>query len=143
MLNILLCNLLQVKAQNYNVDHFKPESVKIRSLAYLQNSYDIHNIFKSLFEKRCDENASKYKNWKGDDEDGDWTLPKIAGHIRKASEFYDLPKSKQKEYKAEVIEEFFRKNNFYKSSIYTDTNKHALRMRDWRLKPVEEEEEDI
>jgi hypothetical protein len=143
MLNILLHNLLMVKAQDYNVDFFKPESVKQRSLAYLQNSYDIHNIFKSLFEKRCEENADKYINWKGKEEDEDWTLSKIAGHIRKAPEFYDLPKSKQKEYKADVIEEFFRKNNFYKSSVYTDTNKHALRMRDWRLKPVEAEEDDI
>ena len=143
MLNILLHNLLLVKAQNYNVDFFKPESVKQRSLAYLQNSYDIHNIFKSLFEKRCEENADKYINWKGKEEDEDWTLSKIAGHIRKAPEFYDLPKSKQKEYKAEVIEEFFRKNNFYKSSVYTDTNKHALRMRDWRLKLAEAEEDDI
>lgn len=141
MLNCLLHNLLMVKAQGYNVDYFKPESVKQRSLAYLQNSYDIHNIFKSLFEKRCEENVAKYMNWKGKEEDDDWTLSKIAGHIRKAPEFYDLPKSKQKEYKAEVIEEFFRKNNFYKSSVYTDTNKHALRMRDWRLKPVEEEED--
>jgi phage/plasmid-associated DNA primase len=139
MLNILLHNLLLVKAKDYNVDFFKPESVKQRSLAYLQNSYDIHNIFKSLFEKRCMENAGKYINWKGDKEDEDWTLSKIAGHIRKSPEFYDLSKSKQKEYKAEVIEEFFRKNNFYKSSVYTDTNKHALRMRDWRLKLVEAE----
>jgi len=142
MLNILLHNLLLVKAQNYNVDFFKPESVKQRSLAYIQNSYDIHNIFKSLFVKRCEENAGKYINWKGQEEDEDWTLSKIAGHIRKSPEFYDLSKSKQKEYKAEVIEEFFRKNNFYKSSVYTDTNKHALRMRDWRLKLVEAEEDD-
>jgi phage/plasmid-associated DNA primase len=142
MLNILLHNLLLVKGQDYNVDYFKPDSVKQRSLAYLQNSYDLHNIFKSLFEKRVEENADKYLNWKGKPEDEDWTLSKIAGQIRKSSEFHDLPKSKQKEYKAEVIEEFFRKNNFYKSSVYTDTNKHALRMRGWRLKIVEDEEED-
>jgi hypothetical protein len=141
MLNILICNLLQVKAQNYNVDYFKPESVKQRSLTYLQNSYDIHNIFQSLFEKRCEENVSKYKNWKGIEEDEDWTLPKIVGYIRKSSDFFQLPKPKQKEYKAEVVEEFFRKNNFYKSSVYTNTNKHALCMKDWRLKPMEDEDE--
>jgi phage/plasmid-associated DNA primase len=142
MLNVLLINLLMVKEQNYNVDFFKPESVKQRSLAYLQNSYDIHNIFKSLFEKRCEGNADKYKNWKNKVEDEDWTIAKIAQTIRKAPEFYDLPKLKQKEYKAEVIEDFFRKNNFYKSIVYMDTDKHALRMKDWRLKPVEIEEED-
>jgi hypothetical protein len=115
--------------------------VKQRSLTYLQNSYNIHNIFQSIFEKRCEENVSKYKNWKGIEEDEDWTLPKIVGYIRKSSEFFQLPKPKQREYKAEVVEEFFRKNNFYKSSVYTNTKKHALCMKDWRLKPVEDEDE--
>ena len=142
MLNILLRNLLLVKKAEYNLDIFKPESVKQRSLAYLQNSYDIHNIFNSVFEKRSEENVDKYVNWKGDPADADWSLAKIAQVIRKSPEFYDLDKKKQKEYKAEVIEEFFRKNNFYKSSVYTDTHKHALFMRGWRLKPVEAVESD-
>jgi len=142
MLNMLLHNLLLVKAQNYSVDFFKPDSVKQRSLAYLQNSYDLHNIFKSIFEKRNEENVSKYVNWKNEVSDADWSLAKIAQAVRKSPEFYDLPKSKQKEYKAEAIEEFFRKNNFYKTSVYTDAHKHALFMRDWRLKPVEIEEEE-
>lgn len=143
MLNILLQNLLLVKKQNYSVDFFKPASVRERSLAYLQNSYDIHNIFKSLFEKRNVENADKYENWKGNKEDADWTLTKVVGYIRKSAEFYELPKIKQKEYKAEEVEDFFKKNNVYKSSVYMDTDKHALRMRDWRLKPKEEEEDDV
>lgn len=141
MLNILLTDIISVKGQNYNVDFFKPESVKQRSLAYLQNSYDIHNIFKAIFEKRSEENKDEYVNWKGEKSDTDWSLAKIAQAIRKSPEFYDLDKKKQKEYKAEVIEEFFRKNNFYKTSVYTDANKHALFMRDWRMKPKEESEE--
>jgi phage/plasmid-associated DNA primase len=143
MLNMLIYNLLEVKAQGYNVDFFKPESVKQRSLAYLQNSYDLHNIFKYIFEKREEANAEQYKDWKGNANDDDWTLSKIAQAIRKSTEFYDMPKKKQKEYSAEVIEEFFRKNNFYKTSVYTDTNKHALRMRDWRLKPVVLDEDEM
>jgi phage/plasmid-associated DNA primase len=142
MLNILLQHLLLVKAQCYNIDYFRPESVKQRSLAYLQNSYDIHNIFKSLFENYCEEKSTEYLNWKGEIEDRDWTLPKIAGHIRKSPDFYELPKKLQKEYKADVIVEFFRKNNFYKSIVYTDTDRHALCMKDWRLKVVEKEEDD-
>ena len=137
MLNILLFHLLLVKEQGYNVDFFKPDSVKQRSLAYLQNSYDIHNIFTTLFEKRCEENVDKYLDAKDNPKDEDWTLPKVAQAIRKSHDFFELPKSKQKEYKAEVIEHFFIKNNFYKSSCYNDSNKHAWRMRDWRLKPVE------
>jgi len=141
MLNILLHNLLLVKEQEYNVDFFKPESVKQRSLAYLQNSYDIHNIFKSIFEKRKEKNATTYVDWKGNQNDEDWTLAKIAQELRKSNDFYDLPKKKQKEYSAEAIDEFLRKNNFYKSSVYKDTNKHAFKMRDWRLKPKEMEDE--
>lgn len=140
MLNLLLQHLLLVKAQGYNIDFFKPESVKKRSFDYLQNSYDIHNIFKSLFESYCEEKSTEYVNWKGEIEDRDWTLPKIAGHIRKSPDFNELPKKLQKEYKADVIIEFFCKNNFYKSIVYTDTIRHAFCMKDWRLKVVEEDD---
>ena len=136
MLNILVDNLLLVKEQHYNVDAFKPDSVRKRSLAYLQNSYDIHNIFMALFELRCEANIDKYKNAKDEPSDEDWTIYKIVQSIRKSAEFYDLDKKRQKEYKAEVIEEFFKKNAFYKNSLYADTHKHAQCMRNWRLKPV-------
>lgn len=145
MLNILLQNLLMVKEQNYNIDYFKPESVTLRSLNYLQNSYDIHNIFQNLFEIKClDEYGHKkeYVNAKGKSYDEDWTLPKIAVYIRRSSEFLELPKSKQKEYKSEFIQNFFIKNKFYKSSIYKNEHKHAVCMKDWRLKPVFKEDSD-
>jgi hypothetical protein len=88
--------------------------------------------------------VDKYLDAKGNTDKGDedWTLAKVAVAIRKSQEFYELPKSKQKEYKAEVIETFFMKNNFYKSACYNDLKKHAWRLRDWRLKPVEDEDED-
>ena len=79
---------------------------------------------------------------KGSVKDEDWTLPKIAQAIRKSQDFYELPKTKQKEYKADVIEQFFMKNNFYKGLCYNDSHKHAWRIRDWRLKPQEEEDGD-
>ena len=141
MLNILLYNLFAVKNVNYDVDAFRPESVKQRSLAYLQDSYDIHNIFKSLFELRNEEHKDKYVNFKGEPKDEDWTVSKIAGAIRKSADFFELPKSKQKEYKAEAIEDFFRNNNFYRSAFYIDRHSHSTKLRDYRLKIVEEEEE--
>lgn len=140
MLNILLQNIIMVKEQNYNTDYFKPESVRLRSLAYIQNSYDIHNIFTTLFEKRSEENADKYLNYKEEKSDTDWTLPKIAQYIRNSKDFTDLPKNKQREYKADVITEFFRKNNFYKSAIYNDNKTNTIKMKNWRLKLVEEDE---
>ena len=142
MLNLLLSHLLFLKNDGkYIVDKYKPESVKQRSLAYLQNSYDIHTIFISLFEKRNPENIDKYKNWKGELVDEDWSLAKIAQAIRKSTEFRELSKIKQKEYSADIIQEFFCKNNFYKSIVYNNTDKHGFFMRNWRLKYVDEEED--
>jgi phage/plasmid-associated DNA primase len=141
MLNILLQNLIMVKNANYDVDAFKPESVKKRSLAYLQKSYDVHNIFITLFEKRDEANKDSYRNWKNEPEDQDWSLAKIAQAIRKSNEFFELSKKKQKEYTADAIEEFFCKNNFYKSSIYADSNKHTKKMKEWRRK-IETEDND-
>ena len=141
MLNILLSQLLELKKKGYNTDDFRPESVRLRSLDYLQNSYDIHNIFTSLFERRCEDNITKYKNWKGEIEDADWTLPKIIKRIKESKEFYELPKNKKKEYKKnEDFENFFNTNLFYKSIIYKDSSSHSIKFRDWRLKLEEEEE---
>jgi phage/plasmid-associated DNA primase len=141
MLNILLSQLLELKKQGYNTDAFKPEIVKLRSLEYLQNSYDIHNIFTTLFEVRCEENATKYKNWKGEVEDADWTLPKVIKKIKESKEFYELPKNKKKEYKTNGdIENFFNTNLFYKSIIYKDSSSHSTKFKSWRLKLEEEEE---
>jgi phage/plasmid-associated DNA primase len=145
MLNILLNSLLLVKAQNYNVDFFKPDSVKLRSQEYLQNSYDIHNIFKVIFEKRNIETATndKYLDWKGglSNGDNDWTLTKIAMAIRKSSDFGELTKRKQKEYSCSVIEGFFQKNRIYKKDVYKNNNTHAFQIKNWRLKPVEQDAE--
>lgn len=149
MLNILLRNIIIVKRQNYSIDYFRPESVKIRSLAYLQDSFDIHNVFINLFEKRVEEKANLYQDWKGLLSDNDWSLVKIIKKIRESHEFFELlkDKKKRKQYTAEYIETFFRKNAIYKSSIIMDSKKHTYKMVGWRLKPLikeqdEEEEEE-
>ena len=153
MLNILLINLIEVSDKGYNLDYFRPESVRIRSLVYLQNSYIIHNIFTVLFEERNEALKNEYINYKGEKIDEDWTLSKIASRIQSSGEFYDLSKQKRAEYsKPKVIEDFFRKNDFYKSSVYIDKHRKATLLKGWRLKlpntdadadeEVEEEEEE-
>ena len=141
---MLLKELLEVKQAGYIIDTFKPESVKQRSLNYLQNSYDIHTIFTELFEMRQDENKELYLNWKGDAKEGDkdWTLTKIVSKLRNSEGFRQLSKSKQKEYNVEEITKFFKTNKIYKGSVYRSTDKHADMVRDWRLKPVEMEDVD-
>lgn len=142
MLNIMLQHLLLVKSKNYVVDSFKPESVRLRSLAYLQNSYDIHNIFTALFEKHDEKRKDLYLNSKGDEDDKDWSLLKIVSAIRKSSDFSELPKKKQKEYDVNAVTEFLQKNNFYKPYMYIDSHRKCQVMRDWRLKPILVEEEE-
>ena len=140
MLNILLMNLLIVKSKDYNVDAFKPESVKKRSLEYLQNSYDLHNIFTQLFEKRIA--GIKYLNHKNEPSDEDWSLAKVATTIKNSGAFYELSASKKKEYSAKgVIEDFFRTNKIYKSSVYTDTHTKQVKVRGWGMREPAEEEE--
>jgi hypothetical protein len=95
-----------------------------------------------LFEKRCEANADCYLNWKGNKADEDWTLTKIIKVLLKSSEFYDLPRKKQEEYSVKGIEEFLRTNNYYKGSVYTNTERHATLLKNWRLKVIRDEEEE-
>ena len=126
-----------VRDKNYNIEVWKPESVTIRSLAYLQKSYDIHNIFIGLFETRVE--GVVYKNYKGEDEDKDWTLKKVCAVILRSNDFKDLTKEKKKEYTTEKVVEFFKKNKFYKNSIYYNSSLKSDYIKDWRLKPMEDE----
>ena len=143
MANMLLVNLLKVRDAGYNLDAFKPECVRVRSLEYLQTSYDLHNIFQELFEKRTEENKDLYRNAKGELKDEDWTMPKIVKRIKDSKEFRELPKQKQKDYSVKgAIEEFLSTNGVYRNSVYRNSHTHAVLMRDWRLRPEEEEEEE-
>jgi hypothetical protein len=141
MANILIANLIGVKKEGYNMDAFKPESVRQRSIAYLQNSYDIHNIFTDLFEERVEERAGEYVDWSGKAKDEDWTVAKVVGKIRGSLQFRDLSKAKQKEYTAKKVEEFLTTNRFYKPILYAHAKSHSVRIRNWRLKPAEKLED--
>jgi hypothetical protein len=145
MANILIAYLIGVRDAEYNLDTFKPDSVRERSMAYIQNSYDIHNIFTELFELRVEETATAglYQDGKRTKaKDEDWTLPAIITHIRNSRAFHHMPRSKQKEYTKEKVVAFFNTNHFYKNLLYQEASTHAVKMRDWRLKPLEKEEEE-
>ncbi|TAF37400.1 MAG: hypothetical protein EAZ66_07160, partial [Alphaproteobacteria bacterium] len=109
-------------------------SVKQRTMEYLQNSYDIHNIFTTLFEPYDEEKKDLYLDSKGEPYNEDWTIPQISILIRGSGEFKDLPKIRQKEYNAEYVKTFFRKNALYKKEWYMDAKKHAECLKGWRLK---------
>ena len=132
MANILLGYLQKVKENDYKLDTYKPDSVRQRSMAYIQTSYDIHNIFIGLFEPRQDI-ENRYAT------DEDWTITQISKTIRTSTLFRNLPKHKQKEFTAEKVKEFLKTNQFYKRLFY---HKDKLdKIRGWRLKPIDEDEE--
>jgi phage/plasmid-associated DNA primase len=139
-LNILLYHLLMLKAKKYNIDAFRPRSVLERSQAYLQKSFDIHMIFIELFEKRQEDRANLYRTFRGEQLDEDWTDVKIAERIRKSEQFKTLSKYKKAQFTKEAIIKFFKTNVFYREAYYEDTHNHAWRLRDWRLRLSEDEE---
>lgn len=135
MLNILFSYQLIFRNEGQGIiDRYIPLSVKQRTMEYLQNSYDIHNIFTTLFEPYDVEKKDDYVDDKGLPEDADWTIAKIAQKIRSVSEFRELPKQKQKEYNVEHVKSFFRKNAMYKKAWYFDAHTKQEYLKDWRLK---------
>ena len=143
MLNLLLANILLLKKRDYKIAELKPESVTLRSQAYLQDSYDIHRIFRVYFVQRDEEVAQEglYYDWTQQANDTDWSLAKIAQKIRGVPEFHDeLSSDKKKELTAKNIEAFFKTNAMYKHSVYRDNHRKADLLRDWRLKPFELED---
>ena len=138
-MNILIEHLLVLKKANYNIDAFVPDSVKKRSLEYLQDSFDIHNIFTSLFEKRRESMAHKYRNYKTLKATRT-ELAAIVKHLRGSQEFATLPKRQQcsKELRSSAMKSFFKTNVFYKEDVKFDLGTKQNVLLGWRLKVIEE-----
>ena len=141
MLNVLVHYFFLLKQENYIIDKFVCDSVRQRSIAYMQESHDIHVIFQRLFEPFCEEHSGKYKNDKGVVENKDWTISKIVTLIRNSKDFTDLPKSKQREFTAEKTKEFFETNSYYKHAVKTNSTTKQKYLTGWRLKVDEDSEE--
>jgi len=103
--NIIFEYLQLLHKQNYNIDYFIPESIKKRSLDYIQSSNTIHNIFIELF----DENKEDNSFIKIDD---------VITTITSSVYFNQLSKKQQGEFKNSTIKEYFKKNDTYKKSYY-------------------------
>jgi hypothetical protein len=131
----LITYLLVLKNKNYIIDEFVPESVKQRSLEYLQDSFDVHNYFMHLFEKRS-EGVSYPK-------DEDWTLPSIVKRIRASDVFTSLTRREQysKELSATAMKEFFKTNTYYKKDVSYSSSMKKFTLKGWRLKVTEEEDD--
>lgn len=138
LINLLLDDLFELHEAKYNVEGFTPNSIKVRSLNYLNSSNDINNLFEEVFELR--QEGIDYKNVKGESYDENWTLPQIAGVIRSGlTSYFSLPKKKQKEMTKEKIVEFFTTNKIYKKLVVNNTHRKAMELNGYRLKVKEEE----
>lgn len=140
-MNMLILRLLKLKNAEYNIERYIPKNVIKRGEMYLQDSFNIHNIFTSLFEKRSDDPSviGQYINSKGQVSDADWTLATIVKHLRRSGQFKRLTRRMQNspEMRAESMKKFFETNSVYKSDVYTNSSTKQRLLRGWRLK-VEE-----
>jgi hypothetical protein len=140
LINILIDYLIELKEQKLNVNYFIPESVKIRSLEYLNKSNDVNNLFLEAFELRQD--GVEYIDKDGNPFDEDWTLPSIASILRSSrTSFHSLPKKVQQELTKDNIKQFFITNKIYKKMIKNDTERHAIILQNYRLKKPENDDE--
>tara|TARA_R110000868_G_scaffold1577_2_gene12759 strand:- start:1552 stop:4782 length:3231 start_codon:yes stop_codon:yes gene_type:complete len=137
-LNMLFVEVLKLKADAYNVDLIKPQSIKERSLEYLNKSSDIFSIFKTLFEKR-DENRTKYYyDCNGEQKcgDEDWSVAKAVKEITQTKDYEDLirDKGKKSEYgTAKLIKEWvMKKGSPINPYIAEDKNNHTAKIVGWR-----------
>lgn len=103
--NIIFDYLQLLHKQNYNIDYFIPNSIKKRSLDYIQSSNTIHNIFIELFEEDKEDNSFI----KIDD---------VISTITSSVYFNQLTKKQQGEFKNSTIKEYFKMNDTYKKSYY-------------------------
>ena len=109
---------------------FRPKSVAERSLAYIQNSFDIHNLFVELFEERPAGESECAK-------EADWTLPAIVREIRESPQFRLLSKKRQREYDTSVLKDFFITNRMYNKMVYTDRRYNTTKLRNWRRRETD------
>ena len=136
-MNLLIVYLLRLKNEaNYIIDDFVPESVQKRSLAYLQESFDIHHYFMHLFEKR-QEGVAYLK-------DEDWSISKIVKTIRASDVFTSLTRREQysKELSVGSMKEFFKTNAFYKKYVHVNSSTKKVALGGWRLKVIDREEDE-
>ena len=140
LINILIDYLIELKEQKLNVKCFIPESVKIRSLEYLNKSNDVNNLFLEVFELKQD--GVEYIDKDGNNFDEDWTLPSIASILRSSrTSFHSLPKKVQQELTKDTIKQFFITNKIYKKMIKNDTVRHAFILQNYRLKKPDIDDE--
>jgi len=133
LINLLLDDLFELHKEKYNINAFIPESIKVRSLNYLNKSNDVCNLFLEAFELRKD--GQEYVDKEDKPFDKDWTLPAITSVIKSGrTSFATLPFNKQKELTKEKVKEFFENNKIYKKIIYNDTDTHSFKLKGYRLK---------
>ena len=140
LINILLTDLFELHEAKYNIKKFIPESIKIRSLEYLNKSNDVNNLFLEAFELK--QEGVEYVDKDGKSFDEDWTIPAIASIIRSGrTTFHSYSKKQKEELTKDNIKQFFLTNKIYKKFVIEDKHNHAFKLQGYRLKKPEIEED--
>jgi len=145
-LNILFTKVLELKANEWNIDLHKPQSVKDRSEEYLNKSSDIYSIFKTLFERHNDERSDLYIDWDGtrNKSKEDWSVAKVVSEIMETEDYAHLIKDRQKKAEygtAKLIKEWIMtKGTPLNPFVLEDKKNKQVKLKGWR-KFIELEEE--
>ncbi len=147
VMNLLLSYYISLKEANFVIDRFIPDDVKQRSIEYLQKSFDVHKIFVSYYEKieisaTASSGLQESSPSKGKAHNDDVTLAQVVKHIRKTLEFMRLSNAKKENLSADDVKKFFTENKVYKNDVYTDSSTKQVKMRGWRMRNIDGDEDD-
>jgi hypothetical protein len=112
-MNILMDHLQILKENNYTFDAFVPENVKMRSALYLQNCYEIHNLFIQLYEPAI------YDTTLPDSKKPFISLNDVGRKMKQLEGYMLMSKPKKAEFTNDYIKTFFKTNKQY-SKCYVD-----------------------
>jgi len=146
-LNMLFAKVLQLKKQNWNIDLYKPQSVKDRSEEYLNKSSDIYSIFKTLFEKDNCDRRHYYTDWNGvgDNAQEDWSISKVIIAIRQTEDYINLIKDRQKkaDYGSvkQIREWIMTRGTPLNPFVIEDKRNNQVKLKNWR-RYIENDEND-
>lgn len=137
-LNMLFLKVLELKADNWNIDLHKPQIVKDRSEEYLNKSSDIYAIFKNLFERHTEDRKHVYIDCDGNKTkaEEDWTITKAVNAIMETEDYEHLirDKTKKADYgTAKLIKEWINtKGTPLNPFVIEDKKNKQFKLKGWR-----------
>ena len=131
LMKMLLEYLEVLHKRNYVLSDIVPESIKKRTLEYLQGSFALHRVFLACYHERDD--TKKYVD------DTDPSLQTVANNMMSSSAFTDIPWKERNKYTLNCIKNYFQDSDFFQELLYKRGN--SIKLRGYRLTEVDERNE--